>query len=353
MKAGKTLVELAQELQRQQESKRDFIADTRELVLHQPGPGNPVYSLGVNGHGRFAVTDHTHHQIAQRLGIPQKYYDRMMAEAPGLLRSNVNHWFREKPERRMVRTLDGNARAFLSDRYRPLDNFDLAEAVLPVLQEANGIKIESCEITERRMYIKALFPRIEAEVKRGDVVQSGIVITNSEIGLGALKIEPLVFRLVCLNGMIAADYSQKKYHVGRAADEGEAAFELYRDETLRQDDRAFWLKVQDTVRAFAVDHARFEKVVEKMRDATERKLADPLHAVEVVTQKYQLNEGEKTGVLRHLIEGGDLSQFGLVNAITRAAQDVESYDRSTDMERLGGTVLELPRSEWEVLAKTA
>jgi len=39
----------------------------------------------------------------------------------------------EKPERRMVRTLDGSTRAFLSDRYRPLDNFDLAHEVFHVL----------------------------------------------------------------------------------------------------------------------------------------------------------------------------------------------------------------------------
>ena len=34
----------------------------------------------------------------------------------------------------MVRTLDGHARAFLSDRYRRLDNYDLCEHVLPILQ---------------------------------------------------------------------------------------------------------------------------------------------------------------------------------------------------------------------------
>jgi hypothetical protein len=35
----------------------------------------------------------------------------------------------------MLRTLDGQVRAVLSDRYRRLDNFDLAESVLPILQQ--------------------------------------------------------------------------------------------------------------------------------------------------------------------------------------------------------------------------
>lgn len=34
----------------------------------------------------------------------------------------------------MISTLDGQRRAVLSDRYRLLDNFDLAEDVLPIPQ---------------------------------------------------------------------------------------------------------------------------------------------------------------------------------------------------------------------------
>ena len=59
----------------------------------------------------------------------------MRKEAPEPLATNVNEWFHNKPERRMIRTLDGQARAFLSDRYRRLDNYDLASTVLPILIE--------------------------------------------------------------------------------------------------------------------------------------------------------------------------------------------------------------------------
>jgi len=141
----------------------------------------------------------------------------------------------------MVRTLDTEVRAFLSNRYRRLDNFDLAEAVLPILAEmGEGIRIVSAELTESRMYIKVINERLELEVKKGDVVQAGIALSNSEVGLGALSVEPLIYRLICTNGMIAKDYSKKRYHVGRNADEGEA-YELFTDETLKADDRAFFL----------------------------------------------------------------------------------------------------------------
>ena len=356
MKTGRTLIEMAHELERQQNGKRDFVADTRELSLSitdHADPSTNHETLTVNGHGSFEVTDNTHRQIAQRLGIPQKYYDRIRYEHPDLLQENVNYLFEHNSQRRMIRTLDGNARAFLSDRYRPLDNFDLAEAVLPIMQEADGIQIVSTELTDSRMYIKALFPKIEAEVKVGDPVQAGIVVSNSEIGQGSVRIEPLVYRLICSNGMVSADHSMRRHHVGRAADAGESAFELYRDETLQQDDKAFFMRVQDIVRSTVTDES-FQRIVEHMRRSTEDLITgDPVAAVEVVQKTLNLNDGERSGVLQHLIRDGDLSRYGLVNALTRFSQDVDDYDRATDFERLGGQVLELPRTKWQEIAQAA
>jgi hypothetical protein len=88
-----------------------------------------------------------------------------------------------------------------------------------------------------------------------------------------------------------------------------------------------------------------------MRGATEKKItADPVKVVEVTAKKFGLGDAERGSILRHLIEGADLSAFGLFNAITRASQDVESYDLATDMEAAGGKVLEIPATEWKVMA---
>lgn len=349
MKTGKTLTQLAMELERQSTAKKDFIANTSALEMT---PTGELALLSDTTH-EFPVTDHAHTQIAARLDIPAKYYNRMRNGAPALLAANVNEWFHSKPERRMVRTLDGQARAFLSDRYRRLDNFDLAEAVLPILAEmGKGIRIVSTELTDSRMYIKVVNERLELEVKKGDIVQAGIAISNSEVGLGALKVEPLVYRLVCENGMIAQDYSKKRYHVGRNAEEGEGeAYELFRDETLKADDRAFFLKVQDTVRA-AVDVAKFSMIIERMREATEQRIeGNPVRAVEVVSDHLGFSKEESSGVLQHLIQGGDLTAYGLLNAITRTSQDVDDYDRCTELERDGSRVLSLPASTWKAIAK--
>ena len=89
----------------------------------------------------------------------------------------------------------------------------------------------------------------------------------------------------------------------------------------------------------------------KFRGLTDdRIVGDPVKAVEVLSTKLDLSDQERGGVLKHLIQGGDLSAWGVVNAVTRQAEDVESYDRATEIEGAGYKAVELPQSEWaEVL----
>ena len=343
MKQGKTLIELCKELERQRMARKDFIADTRSLMITTNDHGQSQLDVDLgNTNQIFNVNDLAHQQIASRLQIPLKYYQKMRLEYPSLLDENINSWFNKNGERRMLRTLDTNIRAFLSDRYRRLDNLELAEAVLPIIKEMKGAEIVSADITDTHLYIKVINKKLKAEVAVNDVVQAGIVISNSEVGLGSLKVEPLIYRLVCKNGLIVKDYAQKRYHVGKQVESEESAYEIYRDETLEADDKAFFMKVQDTVRC-AVDEAKFMLSVDKLRQTKQESTGDdPIKTVEILADKYILNQNERGSILRHFIMAGDNSRFGLINAITRSSQDIEDYNRATELERLGGELLALP-----------
>lgn len=355
MKEGRTLIEMANELERQRAAKKDYISDTRNLRMDATGDGlqlslrddrsHVVHMLGVN--------DNAHRQIGAALGIPAKYYDKMQKELPDLLAQNVNAWFDAEPQAKMIRTMDGRARAFLSDRYRRIDNYEIAQTVLPILGELEDAHVESCEVTENRMYIKVVNPRLQADVVPGDTVQAGIMITNSEIGLGSVTVSPLLFRLVCTNGMVVNDAASRKYHIGRANTVGEN-FQIFTDETIIADDKAFMLKVRDTVRA-AVDEARFGQVVNMMRQAKGVKLDTPdiPKFVELTATEFGLSQNEGRGVLDHLIRDADLSLYGLANAVTRYSQDVESYDRATDLESTGYSILGMSRGLLDRLSKAS
>lgn len=341
MKQGmKTIQNLYLELDRQRAARKDLIADTRSINVNSVGNLSMLTVDTGADKLSYRISEIAHRQIADRLSIPYKYYERMRQENPKLLDSNINSWLNAMPEKRMLRTLDGKLRAFLSARYRRLDNLELVDHVLPVIETMKGCEIASCDVTETHLYLKVINKAMKTEVVPGDVVQAGFVISNSEIGLGALKVEPLVYRLVCKNGLISKDYAHKKYHTGRQVEDTDNAYELYSDATLAADDAAYFMKVQDVVSA-AVNEAKFMLTVNKMRMAMNIKTGDdPVQAVEVLGDRYILNKNERASILRHFYIGGDFSSYGLINAITRSSQDVADYNRATELERIGGMLLD-------------
>lgn len=360
MKFGRTIEELALELDRRHNVQKDYLVDT--TLLHMDADSrNAMLSIRNDRTGEtlmLGVNEVAHNQIGARLGIPAKYYDKMRDDNPELLATNVNSWFNKNPERRMVRTLDGVTRAFLSDRYRRIDNYEIAEVVLPIIGEmanTDGAKIESCEVTDERLYLKVVNPRLTTEIRKGDIVQSGLMITNSEVGLGSLTVQPLVYRVICSNGMVVNDARTRKYHVGKGNEAAED-YTIYSDETLKASDLALMLKIQDTVRA-VVDQTRFEKVVNQMKFASEAMISKEASVPKMVelagaeNKWYSKEEGK--GILDYLIRGGDLSLYGFANSVTRFAQDVKSYDRSTELESVGYSVLTMPPRQWYNLNKAS
>ena len=75
--------------------------------------------------------------------------------------------------------------------------------------------------------------------------------------------------------------------------------------------------------------------------------------VELVSKEVGIQQYEQDGILGHLIEGGELSLYGLGNAVTRYAQDVKSYDRSTELESIGYKVMTLSPARFNAIKSIA
>ena len=203
MKSGVTLQQMLTEVKRQSESKEDYLIAPNRLRMESYGKEMFLHLSDDSGTELIepmTITGIAHRQIGTHLRIPAAYYDRMREERPDLLAYNANTWFKQESSQRMLRTLDGSARAYLSNRYRRIDNIDIAGVTLPILGGLPDIRFESCQITESRMYIKAVNPRLQAEVSPGDIVQAGVIISNSEVGLGSVSIQPLIYPLGILTG---------------------------------------------------------------------------------------------------------------------------------------------------------
>src|SRR5947199_152255 len=103
MKIGRSLINLAQELERQLTSKRDLIVPSSLLRCHTDEDGMCRLLIHAkDGGGDYGVTNLARHQLAEKLRIPFTYFERMRTAQPALLDSNINAWLQADDDRRMI-----------------------------------------------------------------------------------------------------------------------------------------------------------------------------------------------------------------------------------------------------------
>lgn len=372
MKNGRSLEQVAAELARQRDAKRDFLADTRNLQVDvvpsktKEQPASIVTRMvGKAGNQeQFGMRLHALRQMEDHLGIPAKFADHLQTKHPDILAHNINELLHRQPSTQMVRTLDGNVRAFLSNSYRVMDNYNFAEAIMSAVEEFKGnITVESCEVTEARLHIKVVRNDLVQRIgwKEGfqmgsghnlfDEVVAAASFSNSEVGSGGLSFLPGVYTKRCTNLAVFENQSVRKVHLGSKSSAGDNGFwEVLSDKTRELSDEALWAQIRDLTKA-ALDGRLFGRAVELLDGAAKDAISgDITDTVEIVGKRFDLNEGERKGILDHLIRGGQMTRYGLHSAITRYSQDVESYDRASELERLGGRIIELAPKDWQALA---
>ena len=351
MKTGLAFEKLVDEVKRQSEVKQDYLVHAANLQMESHGHP-PILRLldnqGMDCIEPMEIYQTAHRQFGAYLGIPASYYGRMLEKDPDLLTANVNKWLALSEEPRLLRTLDGAARAFLSNRYWCVDHLELLQVVLPILGESQDMEIKDCGLTDSKMYIHVVSKRLREDVVPGDTVQYGFVIANSEIGMGAVVVHPMLFRLVCSNGMVSSKplgNGKRRIHRGKS---NELAGYVQEYQPIGVEKNAeFLTQLQDTMHD-AITGAKFQMLVEQMRESRNAAIEteDLPGLLKAVGSNFGIQEKEQGGVLQHLLTDADMTLYGLANAVTRYAQDVESYDRSMHLQMIGYSVMTMPRRQW-------
>lgn len=334
------LVGLVKELERQRENSFDLIVESENLwAIPDEEEG---IRLGIPDRGQWYLTEWAHGQLADKLGIPRRYYERMRNSGkPQLLADNINAWLEGK-ERRLIRILDGKIRAILSDRYRIIDNYDLVFLALDEFKKKETVEIYRVDLTETMLYLKAIDRTLTASIKEEDIVNGGLILRNSEVGASSLRIEPFILRKVCNNGLIL-QHSLKKIHLGRQT--LEIGYIDWSDETRELEDKALWSKVRDIIRA-TFNKQAFEGWVKRLRESVWIGIEKPIKAVNNIVRHLGLSEEQKNQLLIHFSEH---TKYGLVNAITRLARDQTNADTQVRLEEFAGKILQAPLKDFEGL----
>jgi hypothetical protein len=267
-----------------------------------------------NGDGeaaRFAISDLAVGQLCQRLEIPVAYYRRLPGEMKAVV---ANH---------DLERLDGHAylqrgkgewiRAFLSADYVPYNNTQIAETTHALLKEAN-VSVKLFVMEETHLFVKIISEEI---IDSGSGLKAGVMVGNSEVGLGSISVEPFVFRLACTNDLVVTQEKNFKHaHIHFTAHElnrrmADALSNAFRVASSTMD--AF-LKTREEPVSNPAETIR--------KIATERNL--PQKFADQVVSRYQAEP--------------EPNRFGVINAFTSAAQLLAPLQR-IEVERFAGTLL--------------
>lgn len=250
-------------------------------------------------------------QYLTRLQYPQAFYNRI----PGRLNClNVNWLVQNGNYQReaLFRIQDNNqARALMTDMYQPVDNLELLTMIEPYM--GNG-KVRWHYDDELTFHMSVSFPNYAEEIKKGDIIERGVHISNSEVGLRAITVAGYLYRLVCTNGMIGTGGgdSYRFRHVGTA-------------ERLHE-------KVQAAIESAKLE---VERVIAQFKNALTVKIDEPFQLIENIAKDRNLSQDELKAVLNTFMAATEDKDnlFGVSQAISNAANMLEG-ERSYELQRI-------------------
>lgn len=351
------------------------VVDGEEVVLR----------LAMNGDsGSYGIMPHVHDQLCSKeFKVGARYYKRLLTEAKELLCTNLNHWLSEAPETNRLVRFDGtDIRAFLSNRYRPLDNLDILTQAVRVIQGLDGGEGEEkpwargavCfgwTIDPTHMNVLLANPKMVVDlnhIERG--VQTGTFdlsawkdgdhswlrpeldgngggshlvcpasrLKNSETGHGGLAVFGGGLESACANtAWSAKNFAQ--VHLGKTLEETDVDSEG----TIRKMNELIYSRVADAVRA-VFDPASFLALCEKFVGLKKEALSDVKDAVNRIVKIPGMTEDLRDEILASYrpMDERTPTAFDLQRAVTHAAHAFRETDadKAFALEELGGKMIE-------------
>jgi hypothetical protein len=315
----------------------------RDQIVRMRGAGFDVASSsGIRvrvGDDWYQPTDFALGQIAARAGVPLPYLRELAApqSAPWQhqLASEIlgQHYGNAGDVRVLVRSVHGQLRGWLSDKYRRLDSRPLVDALADEARSAGAVPVDGIA-TETRVAIKVIVPRILEPIP-GEFLVCGGEWSTSDFGNGTHSFRAFALRVACLNGMTRENLL-KQVHLGaRLSEEIE-----FSDRTHRLDTAASVSALRDVVRG-ALGPASRDRMIENVRAAHDRamnktQLSTATRTLPKQVQKSVVDAFESPDVI-NLPEGN--TAWRASNAISWVARHTEDAELRLDLERAAGALV--------------
>jgi len=253
------------------EVPQDTISRGGAMVFEKAPEGEIVVRYGFDG----SIHSNAMTQLADKCGMSMAYIRHLQDEARAIARNQEEQ--RQKhgafipadqapnwassllarsltehaanvlgDNRFLVRSLNGQMRGFLSDKFRRVDCRPGLDTLLGVSNKV-GALVTDAIVTDTRASVRILIPRV-TEIAPGEFVVLGLSWSNSDYGRGAQSISMFAMRLWCYNGAVL-ETGLRQIHLGARLSEDIT----YSDRTMRLDAEATSSAMRDTANVFLSD----------------------------------------------------------------------------------------------------
>ena len=312
---------------------------------------SPVITFSANGSlrmdmpdGQFTLHDNAIGQLADRMGIPQRYLRGLASGEPwakqlaATLLNEHSGWTQRS--RVLVRTVGKQVRGVLSDSYRRLNSVEILTAFV---QEAadQGAVISDAYMNDTKIWAETILPTplTVPTAKNGDVVIfAGARFSTSDYGDGAVDMRAFLLNGACLNGMVRESV-MKQVHLGSKLPDN---LQLSQ-QTYELDTKTTVSAVRDLTKGLFSKDNLMKKAIE-IQGASEMEV-DFEHELKRLTRDGGLLKQEGKEVEKILMRNdpedgvqGGATLWKLTQAITAHAREL-SPERSRELHELSGQLL--------------
>lgn len=297
------------------------ITDLKTWVV-APHEGRFALAPLARHHGPKILRQNAFSNLAARLGAPADFLRKLPAP---LQLANMNYLLAESDDNAAatLRLRHDEVAAIVSDRYAPLDPVELVETVrealvrLGLLHEVRVRGVASGIIDNMRLVL----PAEQQAIKPGDASAVGLDISGSSFARSAVHVAPVIWRLVCSNGMRRAERGSgfSFRHVGDRDRLREAVAEAIPSALVRA--RGVMDQWRRSV-SFMVEDV--DRQINAMRELT-------------LGEKKNLETALQQEVGTHVLPER-VPVYDFVNALTHSAKEATPA-RRLDLEALAGDVL--------------
>ena len=335
-KGQQYLSNILAELREELKHKKDIILHPQDIRLNRDG------LLVTRGSDKAShLTDWSLGQLASKTTVPVRYLRNC---PPELQAVNVNYWLnlfdREKDNSWLFRTVEGDSqnivRGILSEKYSPFDDHE----ILSILEDFFGGEEANIDIKywyrdDTGFHLRIIFDDLTTTVGttidgKPDVHKVGIHIENSEVGKKSIKITPLIYRLVCSNGLMGWVRNND--------------MEIFTQRHIYLKPHEMYGRVAEAIgNALKVG----DSVIEKLVQAKETPVTNPLDVIKQLAEKHKYSKEFTEKVQGAFMEEQKDSAFYVVQAFTRACRDL-SADARVEKENDASRMLDELLKNWVV-----